>query len=814
MLSIEILINFIIKIPKSFFHANFIKTKLLIYHMKKEEMFFYSLKFKVLMFSFLTLLFLPFSFAELCFGKDCPLPDDFENFIDKFDNYKSSIIGQQIPKGFSVLAGDQKINVKVNNQIFSLKIKNNQIVEMKLTAFSKPTLTAKMDSTTFNSILNSDDKYSSVKNAIYEGRIILEGNNFFNKLKSLGGKAYSYLTYKPRVELNPVACLIASDSDQTIKLKKAGSILIPEGTELIIQPFKVECEKDTELRLTLAVPKNYRNIQALTCKNNVCLPSFIEEVKKLPCGYKVQTKGIIKLTSLNVPPKESKIISNTFLQSGDLKIEVLDSPPLTMRVSSSKLIPEMNEPNLKLLGNPLIISVNKKVPLRLKVELPYLSDENIDPSSVSVYAYKDEKWHFLGGVISSVYDKVSVEIKDLSKYLSDKNQAMLALVGWVCETCKQQGLKKIYDPYTNNREAIVFVHGLKSNFDNIINDIILTHQPWQVYTFNYQFNDIQKAAVELANSLEDKLENVEKLHLVSHGLGGVVVQQSLNFAEQAGSYEFLSKVKNLILIGVPNKGFLNVNLNKALGLPPNVNIDLKGIGKLNVVKGINYQVIAGNSFENLSDGIVSLDSARVEGVNNFCSNYFEFAETHTGLLESVKTKEVVEKIIAKNLLEKIDDKAIMGNQKYYELNLDDCFNDKIAVVGVKEDIEKTPQVCGCGNGYCGWDEDEKSCYQDCGNILRKEIYCSKELLHIVLVLFILLLFNTFLVDKFTRKIKKRRTAFLIITIIALLLVLVMILINLLCKFKGLIFTLEVLLFLVFIRKLVNLWKRPMKMLKS
>ncbi|MBI4918907.1 hypothetical protein HY837_03190, partial [archaeon] len=144
------------------------------------------------------------------------------------------------------------------------------------------------------------------------------------------------------------------------------------------------------------------------------------------------------------------------------------------------------------------------------------------------------------------------------------------------------------------------------------------------------------------------------------------------------------------------------------------------------------------------------------------------------------------------------------------LELEDCFDDKIAVVGKKDLKERTPQVCSCGNGYCGWDENNNSCSQDCGNIFRQEIYCSKELLHTLLVCFILLLFSTFLVEHFVRKIKKRHTAFLIITGIALLLMLLLVLINFLCKFRLLIFILELLVFAVLLRKLWNLWNYPLK----
>ncbi|PIN81645.1 hypothetical protein COV11_01455, partial [Candidatus Woesearchaeota archaeon CG10_big_fil_rev_8_21_14_0_10_30_7] len=239
---------------------------------------------------------------------------------------------------------------------------------------------------------------------------------------------------------------------------------------------------------------------------------------------------------------------------------------------------------------------------------------------------------------------------------------------------------------------------------------------------------------------------------------------------------------------------------------------LKDLKEIPQVKGITYKVIAGvKSYDfshALGDGLVSKESAQLTGINKLCNNYWEVQASHEELLNNFETREVVEKIIAENL--DIDDKAIIGNQKYYELLLDDCSDEKIAVVGKKDLREKTPQVCSCGNGYCGWDEDKQTCSNDCSNILRKEIYCSPVLMQTLLVCLILLLFSTFLIDTFTRKVHKRKKAFIIITSLTSLIMISLILINFLCKFRLIPFILEILIFLILVRKLYNLIKNPFK----
>ncbi len=783
----------------------------------------------------LFLLLIPTAYSEQCFG-NCPQPETFNDFMNDFDLYQNKLVNQNIPEGLNKLLGDQKINVNVNEQQFSIETKNGLVVSVSKYLFENPTLTASMDGLTFTSIMQSENKQASTLQAINNKRIKLEGAGIANKLREFGGRAYSFFVQeKPHVELNPVACLEAEDSAQTIKLKRAGDIKIPEDTELIIPPFKLECERNTEVKLTLSVPKNYREVQVLKCNEDLCLPSYVNEVEFLACGeglVKVyQEEKKVPLTEVKIPSKEQQVITNSVLQTGNVRIEVLESESILMKAGAASSFPELKNPSLKILGAPLVVNVDKKIPAKIKIELPYITGESIDPDSVSVYSFNNGKWNFLGGAIDLAHEKISVNV-ELSKYLDENNQAIFSLIGWICEACDKSSLKKIYDPYTDNREAVVFVHGLGSSsaiFQPIIDDIRLTHQPWQVFTFSYPIKSkIQETMIDLADNLEDHLKSVDKIHLVGYDLGGIIVQQSLEYASLVGNYNFLRKAKNAVIIGAPNKGIIEgldynetvdllINDKNPSWITPEIIKELNNKFDSLKVEGINYQVIAGvgefSGFIEKNDGLISTSSAEIEGVNNLCSNYWELQSSHNDLVSSSETREVVEKIIANDLLDKIDDQAIIGNQKYYDLELEDCFDDKIAVVGKKDLKERTPQVCSCGNGYCGWDENKNSCYQDCGNVLRQEIYCSRELLNTLLVCFILLLFSTFLVEHFVRKINKRHRAFLIITAIASALILVLVLINFLCRFRLLIFVLEILVFAVLLRKLWNLWRIPLRKIK-
>ncbi|MBI4918509.1 hypothetical protein HY837_01155 [archaeon] len=348
----------------------------------------------------LFLLLIPIAYSEQCFG-NCPSKNTFNDFMNQFESYQNKIINQNIPEGLEKFLGDQKINVKVNDRQFSVETKEGRITGISKYVFETPTLTASMDDLTFTSIMHSEDKPSSIIQSINNKRIKIEGSGIANKLRELGSKAYSFFVQeKPYVELNPVACLEAEDSAQTIKLKRTGNIKIPENTELIIPPFKLDCERDTKVKLTLSVPKNYKDIQVLKCKDELCLPSYINEVEVLACGeglVKVYGKEEkVQLSEVKIPPKEQQVITNSVLQTGNLKIEVLESEKILMKASAANYFPELKNPSLKILGTPLVINVDKNTSARIKLEFPYVGGENIDPDSVSVYAFKNEKWNFSG----------------------------------------------------------------------------------------------------------------------------------------------------------------------------------------------------------------------------------------------------------------------------------------------------------------------------------------------------------------------------------------------------------------------------------
>ncbi len=793
----------------------------------------------------LLILVLPIVFSEVivdqCYG-DCPQKDSFNDFLTKFDEYSSSLINQKVPEGLQTLLGDQKINVKINDQVLGIEIQNGQITNVNKAAFSDPSITANMDDQTFTSILQSQNKAGSIQDGINTGRIQLEGTGATDKLKNFGGEIYSYFAKTgPHVEINPIACVIPSDPDQTIRLKRAGDIRIPEGNELIISPFQIECEKDTELKLTLSVPNNYKDVKVLKCTNDLCVPLYVEKVEELACSedivkiYKKQKEEIL-IKPLNIPPKEQQIISNSILQSGSIKIEVLNSEPVMMRISSAlEQTPEPLNPALKILGTPLVINVDKITPIELKLELPYITAENIDPSSVSAYALKNNKWQFLGGAIDLSYENLNVRIKDLSEYL-ENNQAVIALIGWTCIECKTPELKKIYTPLTDSRDAVVFVHGLGFSpqiFQQMIDDIRLTNQPWQVFTYNYPpSKTMQEIMASLTESLEVKTKKINKIYLVGHSTGGIIIQQALHFAEQAGNYEFLKKVKKAILIGTPNQGIIeNLDNQKVLSqtantnIPSRINIESESIKELSQdfpiqkVQGIEYKTIAGTKpYEftkelGTNDGIVEINSAQQIGdtkTNNVCNDYWEVYATHEELPEHPETKEIVEKLISEDLLKQIDDQPIIGNQQYYELKLDNCIQEKIAVVGKKDLIERSPQVCSCGNGYCGWDENKEACYSDCGNLLRKEIYCSPELQRGLLAALIILLIATIAVTGLVKKLGKRRQAFTTLVILTLIVMGMLIAIHFLCELKIWILILEVAVFAALINKLTKLLKIPYK----
>ncbi|MFC1800817.1 esterase/lipase family protein, partial [Nanoarchaeota archaeon] len=339
--------------------------------------------------------------------------------------------------------------------------------------------------------------------------------------------------------------------------------------------------------------------------------------------------------------------------------------------------------------------------------------------------------------------------------------------------------------------AVLMVHGLGSSpeaYNDVINDIRLTRQPWQAWTFGYPSD---KSNVENAKAFADEIEaNVDKfenIYVVAHSLGAIVSQQALNYAYtenmiNPGKYTFINKVRKSILIGAPNdkmggsemffnlaRYYVNLKTNEKLFNPNSRGVlELLEGNSIPRVPFIKYYVIAGTRpyefntaffkvttekvFDVIepNDGIVTVRSAQHIGdtyINNSCENYFEIDGTHTDLIENPDSRIIIEKIIATEILKDMVQLGELGKNKYYKLHVNSCSsNEKYVIIGkrIKEEKAADPSGCSCGNGYCGVDEDETTCPVDCARFFRKENICSNTAFFGLLSLILLVIVSSFM----------------------------------------------------------------------
>ena len=260
----------------------------------------------------------------------------------------------------------------------------------------------------------------------------------------------------------------------------------------------------------------------------------------------------------------------------------------------------------------MVIELNKKTSTGSIIELPYIEEDNIEIESLGIYARVDnEEWDYIGGSINEERRLVTANITDVGRYLNENNSALFAIMGVICEYCYNSSLDRVYEG--TSRDAIVLVHGLASSpetFNEIINDIKLTKQPFQTWVFNY---NSQKTMEEVSKEFMDLLEahsnEFDRVYIAAHSLGGLIAQKAL-YDSYNLSYGYVSKVRKAILVGVPNEGSVFVDvyeklyrslINKATKYKNIFNVNSKFVDNLRdglitpTVPGIEYYVIAGTN---------------------------------------------------------------------------------------------------------------------------------------------------------------------------------------------------------------------------
>ena len=578
-----------------------------------------------------------------------------------------------------------------------------------------------------------------------------------------------------------------------IKFVAERDFKIPSGTTIVSNPFKVDCINNKSV-ITVSVADKYANVKALRCKDKEsCVEIPFTKLNELNCGIDILKEAYKKEVDLgdlrNVQVRNVGITpSSNSASSGkyDVIFNGTNRNFNVMLQRGTELSPQ--NPSLRIISAQLEMKFeqlpNDEVSIAL--DLPYVK-QNIDENSIAVYVRNFKgaanEWVYLDSIIDKKTRKIKAKIDSFKDYLSVDNRIVVAAIAPVCIACEGVEFINVYNPIPITKDAVIMIHGLASSpstYEYLVNDIKITNQPFQVWTYGYPMDeDFQTISRKFANEIEKNIENFDNIYIVSHSLGGLVTQKAVRYAyeqniQKPGSYKFVSKVRKIILIAVPNKGspgaevyqrlFNDVSSqNNAVENLVNTNspimqVLLKG-ESIPRVPGIDYLVIAGTKPKELftqglfkegekNDGIVSVDSATYVGgdyINNLCNNYWEVATTHTDILKNPVARKIIEQIVAKQIAESVGQDNLVGLTSYYAIDDSQCDRDSTYVF-IGEEITKEKQYdetgCACGNGYCGVGENEMNCPGDCAAFFRAENFC-------IILLFIIMissvLFSIFLV---------------------------------------------------------------------
>ena len=600
-----------------------------------------------------------------------------------------------------------------------------------------------------------------------------------------------------------VPCVVINQTEQkTLDIDEeelTKFINMPNNYSVVLEPFSLNCKG--LLDLTVSIPNNYIDVEALRCKGVECKPATIEKISNLKCGSEI-SKELFRKTDYLEPRAMPIKIQEVSLNLTSFNQYLLNQQNYQIRFHGSifgnltavlsmpsKPVEEAKNPTLKIVGTPMVLNLgNYKGALGSTVKMPYLDDTGFEKDSIAMYIKTKEGWDYIGGVIDNEKKIVTAEVDEIGNYLNENYEAIFALMGVICEYCLNSSMKKIYEPLKPARNAVVLIHGLASSpatYQEMIDDIRLTQQSFQLWTFGYPSErSIRENAKDLMKHLEANSKEYDNLFIVAHSLGGIIAQQALymtykeNQENPSVYYSYLSKVKKVLLVGTPNEGspVIDVyqNLLKSLA---NIKSSYKafnpsGVAARELIKGvitprvpgIKYYVIAGTNpmefnilFFKLTtkdifagyeknDGITTTKGAQHTGdsyINDLCENYWEVNVTHTELIDHPLARQLIEKVVSEELLKQKEQISLLGANKYFEIKLTDCSQeDKFIIIGKKIKPEEVYDEtgCSCGNGACGLGEDEFNCPSDCAVIKKKESIASALPNLIVIMLILLILF--------------------------------------------------------------------------
>jgi pimeloyl-ACP methyl ester carboxylesterase len=263
---------------------------------------------------------------------------------------------------------------------------------------------------------------------------------------------------------------------------------------------------------------------------------------------------------------------------------------------------------------------------------------------------------------------------------------------------KESKLIKVYDGGSN--QAILLLHGLFSSsatFDQLIEELEYTHQPYQVYIYDYSSSE-ETTFDETVNILAKELKalDVGSLSIFAHSLGGLISEKAVMKLYDENP-EALSKIKRIIVAGTPHKGSKGLKnlaiVSDIVGSTPLssfpaskdlISAALRG-KETERVPGIEYIVFAGDKTTFLTsalmskpnDGLVTTASAKTIGDEKI-DNYYEFDISHMNLPDSTISLSELFKIVGEDIS---SETALKGYSTYLHIENVPVENTEFIIAG-------------------------------------------------------------------------------------------------------------------------------------
>ncbi|NQU79415.1 alpha/beta fold hydrolase, partial [Candidatus Woesearchaeota archaeon] len=574
---------------------------------------------------------------------------------------------------------------------------------------------------------------------------------------------------------------------------------IPEGYELVTQPFRATCSGGESFKTNILSGGNYEDVTVMKCTGGAC-ESDTAIYRRTICGD--ENNETFKMIdeynySSDLAPFTFKQVNLTgderIIRTGEYKVEIGVDINITLSQITTRILDPENE-NIKIVGSILNLSYAGEGVEQANVTMPYVLIPGIQEDGIAIYAFVDRDgqrgWKYVGGVVDKEKKVITATI-DLAAY-AHNGDVILVPMTLYCKDCEGSEFNNHHTPTSDTRRAVVLVHGLWSSndvWDKLINDFKLSNQPFQVWTYSYdETKTLDETAQDFIDSLEANAYRYDSVYMVGYSLGGYVVQAGLDKAykeniQESGSYLFLQSVEKVVLLGTPSDGtpmidhmdswvseLINTESTTMLPMNPQVRDVLRQGVDYEPIYGIDYYSIAGTKpydfMEKLgftetvfdgevNDGFVSVSSAQKLGMSTLdeeCVNFWARPVEHTKLNDDPLVYELLGQIVTLDLAEELlasgIDVPLIGFSNNIEVTIEDCSPDDLYfLVGKKIDrLEKTI-YCACGNGVCDGLENSQTCPEDC--VSKEQVieerpvtlaYLIAFISLLLLLLFILLLF--------------------------------------------------------------------------